>query len=140
MSAQLPWEIQEARDVLAEASRDQANHRDKIKEAIKAHARAKHLHRVALAQKMAALRSAGTAAAMTSKLAQGDEAVSLLERNADELDGDREIAVQEGWRLNANRKDAQALAEWSMRKDLAIDYGSDPEPTHFHDVSAPRVQ
>lgn len=139
MSAQLPWEIQEARDALAAASGAQSNHRDAIKQAIKDHARAKHLHRVALAHKMAELRTSGTPAAMCSKLAQGNEAVSLLERNADELDGDREIAVQEGWRLNANRKDTQALAEWSMRKDLALDFGNEPQPARFEDVSAQRA-
>ena len=138
MTAGLPWDIQEARDVLAAASVAQSAHRDTIKEAIKAHAHAKHLYRVALAHKMAELRDGGTAAAMVAKLAQGDQTVSLLERNADELDGDREIAVQEGWRLNANRKDAQALAEWSMRKDLAVDFG-EPEPARFEDVSARRA-
>lgn len=139
MSRPLPWEITAARDVLAQASRDQSEQQDIIRDAVKAAARARHLHRVAVARRIAELRTAGAAAALCSKLAQGDEAVNLLELEADEAVGDEVIAVQEGWRLNANRKDSQALAEWSMRRDLAEGYGQVPEPRHFDDVTPARA-
>jgi len=42
----LPWDITQARDVLAQASRVQAAHQEKIREAYREHARRKHLHRV----------------------------------------------------------------------------------------------
>lgn len=135
----LPWEIQDAREVLAQASRDQADHQEAIREAVKAAARADHLHRVALAQKIAELREAGKAAALCSKLAQGDEQVSQLGYEAAIAEGDREIAVQEGWRLHANRKDSQELADWSKRRDLAVDHGQVPEPARFENVTPRRV-
>ena len=125
---QLPWDIQEAHDILAEASRAQHDHQETIKKAVKAAAHADHLHRVALANKIGELRDAGTAAALCSKLAQGDETISLLARDAAEKEGDREIAVQEGWRLHASRKDLQELADWSKRRDLAEGYHGAQEP------------
>jgi hypothetical protein len=139
MSRQLPWEIQDARDVLAQASRDQSDQQEKIRDAVKAAARANHLHRVALARVIGKLRDAGKPVAVLSKLAQGDEAISLLRMEADEAEGDKEIAVQEGWRLNANRKDSQELADWSKRRELAEGYGQTTEPRHFEDVSPRRA-
>jgi hypothetical protein len=138
MTPNLPWEIQEARDALAAASRAQQKHSEVIRDAVRAAARADHLHRVAIAVKVAELREAGFPAALCSKMAQGDVAVSVLGEEAARLEGDREIAVQEGWRLHANRKDTQQLAEWSQRKDLAVDFG-DHEPEHYENVTPPRV-
>lgn len=125
----LPWDIQEAHDVLATASRSQHDHQEKIKAAVKKAAHADHLHRVSLAHKIAALRDAGTPAVLCSKLAQGDETISLLARDAAEKEGDREIAVQEGWRLHASRKDLQELTDWSKRRDLAEGYHGAQEPS-----------
>ena len=124
----LPWDMQEAYSVLQKASRAQHDHQEEIKKAVKAAAHADHLHRVALANKIAELRDAGTAAALCSKLAQGDETISLLARDAAEKEGDREIAVQEGWRLHASRKDLQELVDWSKRRDLAEGYHGSEEP------------
>ena len=124
----LPWDIQEAHAVLEEASRAQNAHQTKIKDAVKAAAHADHLHRVALANKIGELRDGGQAAALCSKLAQGDETVSLLARDAAVREGDREVAVQEGWRLHASRKDLQELTDWSKRRDLAEAYGGGEQP------------
>ncbi len=128
MSARLPWDIQEARDALAAAAKLQGEQAQAIKDAVKAAAHADHLHRVALAHKIAELRDEKVPAVLCSKLAQGDETISLLARDAADKEGDREIAVQEGWRQHANRKDTQQLADWSMRRDLAEGYHGAAEP------------
>lgn len=138
MSRQLPWEIQDAREVLAEASRQQADHQDAIKEAVKAAARADQLYRVALAARIGELRREGMAAVLCDKLAKGDERIAGLAYDSAVAEGDREIAVQEGWRLHANRKDSQELADWSKRRDLAVDQGHVPEPRTFESVNPPR--
>lgn len=135
----LPWDLQQAHDVLEDASRAQHDHQQKIREAVKAAAQADHVHRVALAHKIGELRDNKVPAVLCSKLAQGDETISLLARTAAEAEGDREIAVQEGWRLHASRKDLQELTDWSKRRDLAIDRGQVPEPRTFEDVTPRRV-
>jgi hypothetical protein len=140
MSPRLPWEITDARDVLAEASTQQHDHQETIRDAVKAAARADQLYRVALAQEIARLREAGNAATLCEKLARGDERIAGLAYDAAVAEGDREIAIQEGWRLHANRKDSEQLAAWSMRRDLAIDQGHVPEPQAYEDVTPPRVQ
>lgn len=139
MARGLPWEIRDARDVLGEASTQQHNHQDVIKEAVKAAARADQLYRVALAHKIAELREGGTAITLCEKLARGDERIAALAYDAAVAEGDKEIAYQEGWRLHANRKDSQELADWSKRKDLATDYGQDPVPQGYENVTPPRV-
>lgn len=139
MTPRLPWEIRDARDVLAEASTQQHDHQETIKEAVKAAARADQLYRVAVAQKIAELRESGTAATLCEKLARGDERIAGLAYDAAVAEGDREIAIQEGWRLHANRKDSQELADWSKRRDLATDYGQDPVPQGYENVTPPRV-
>lgn len=124
----LPWEITDARDALANASVQQHDHQDVVREAVKAAARADQLYRVALARRIAELREAGNAATLCDKLARGDEQIAALAYDAAVAEGDREIAIQEGWRLHANRKDTEQLADWSKRRDLAEGYGDTPEP------------
>lgn len=128
MSARLPWEIVEARDVLANASVQQLEHQAVIKDAVKAAARADQLYRVARARKIGELRDAGTAATLCEKLADGDPEIAALKADALVAEGSREVAVHEGWRLHANRKDSQELVDWSKRRDLAEGYGHTAEP------------
>lgn len=139
MTRRLPWEIRDARDVLAEASRQQEDHQDVIRDAVKAAARTDQLYRVALARRIAELREAGNAATLCEKLARGDEEIAELAREAAIAEGNREIAIQEGWRLHANRKDSQQLSDWSMRRDLAVDRGEVPEPVQYENVTPRRV-
>jgi hypothetical protein len=136
----LPWEIDAAREVLAEASRQQHDHQDAIRDAVKAAARADQLYRVALAAEIARQREAGAAATLAKDLARGDERIAMFAYEAAITEGNKEIAIQEGWRLHANRKDSQELADWSKRKDLATDYGQIPAPAMYEDVTPPRVE
>lgn len=122
----LPWDITEARDVLANASTMQHDHQEAIKNAVKAAARADQLYRVARARKTAEFRDAGKAATLCDTLARGDDHVAQLGFEAAIAEGDKEIAIQEGWRLHANRKDSQELADWSKRRNLAEGFGDAP--------------
>lgn len=124
----LPWDINEARDNLHAASEQQHTHQERQREAVRAAARAEQVYRVARARRTAELRDEGYAASLCDTLARGDEQVAMLRRAADEAEGDREIAVQEGWRLHANRRDMEQLAQWSMRRNLAEGYGDTPDP------------
>lgn len=135
----LPWDIQQARDAFASATREQKAHQETVREAVKAAALADQRYRIARARVAGEMRDAGKPAVMCDTLARGDEEVAELARAAAVAEGDREIAVQEGWRLHANRKDTHQLATWSMRRDLAVDYGDDPEPDEFQNVTPRRV-
>jgi hypothetical protein len=128
-AANLPWTITEARDALAAASRAQHDHQAAIRDAVSAAGKAEQLYRVARARKTAEARDDGKAATLCDTLARGDEEVAQAAHDAAVAEGDREIAVQEGWRLSRSRHDLQSLAEWSMRRDLAEGYGDGaPEP------------
>lgn len=122
----LPWDINEARFNLHAASAQQQSHQERQREAVRAAARAEQVYRVARARRTAELRDQGHAASLCDTLARGDEQIAMLRRAADEADGDREIAIQEGWRLHANRRDVEQLAQWSMRRELAEHGGDDP--------------
>jgi hypothetical protein len=123
MTARLPWEITDARDALANASISQHDHQNAVRDAVKAAARADQVYRVARARKTAELRDAGKAASLCDTLARGDPEVASLAYEAYVAEGDREIAVQEGWRLHANRRDTEQLADWSKRRQLAEYHG-----------------
>lgn len=125
---QLPWDIEDARDVLAQASRDQRDHQNVVRDAVKAAARADQVYRVELARRITELREAGQAAVLCDKLARGDPRIAELARDAMIAEGDKEIAISEGYRLHANRADSQELADWSKRRQLAEGYGSGPGP------------
>jgi hypothetical protein len=124
----LPWEITQARDALADASRQQHDHQDTVRDAVKAAARADQSYRVARARKTAELRDSNMAATLCDTLARGDQEIAQLAHDAAVAEGDREIAIQEGWRLHANRRDTEQLADWSKRRDLAEGYYGAQDP------------
>lgn len=132
----LPWTIDDARDALAAATRQQTDHQDVIREKVKAAARTDQLYRVALARTIRELRKEGHAATLAKDLAKGAKDVSELAYDAAVAEGDREVAVQEGWRLHANRKDTEQLADWSKRRDLAEGCGRDAEPRYEDPIGA----
>lgn len=119
MSAPLPWTIAEAREALATSSLAQRSAEHGLREAVKAYAQAEESYRKALAQKIAQLRADGAAATVAADLARGDEDVARLRRDRDIAEGVKEAMAQAGWRASADRRDAQALAEWSMRREMA---------------------
>jgi hypothetical protein len=118
-AAALPWTIQDARDALAASSRAQSASENAVIEAVKAAAHAEKAYRVALAKKITELRAEGAAATTAADLARGDQHVAQLRFHRDVAEGVKEATVQSGWRASADRKDAQALADWSCRRELA---------------------
>jgi hypothetical protein len=127
----LPWTITEARDVLAAASRAQYDHQAAIRDAVSAAGRTEQTYRVMRARITAEFRDKGDAATLCDTYARGQEGVAQALYEATVAEGDREIAVQEGWRLTRSRHDLHKLAEWSMRRDLAEGLGDGaPEPEH----------
>ncbi len=117
----LPWDMQEARNALAASSANQNAAEVTLREAVKKAAACEQAYRIALASKIMELRASGPAT-LAADLARGDERVAHLRFNRDVAEGMKDAAVQVGWRASADRKDAQALAAWSMRRDLAEGY------------------
>lgn len=118
-AAALPWTIQDARDALAASSAAQVSSENAVKEAVKTAAHAEKAYRVALAKKITELRAEGAAATTAADLARGDEHVATLRFHRDVAEGVKEATVQAGWRASADRRDAEALATWSMKRELA---------------------
>lgn len=123
-AAQLPWTITDARDALAASSRAQTAAEQAVKDAVKTYAVAEEAYRKALAVKITELRAEGSAATTAADLARGDKHVAALRRARDIAEGVKEAMVQAGWRASADRRDAQALTEWSMRRELAENGGT----------------
>lgn len=122
MTARLPWDINGAYDADLEASKAQRDHQEDMRKAYDRFAKAQQEYRVRLAYQIAALRDKGHAASLCERLARGDHEIARLEAEMTRADGDREVAIQEGWRLNATRRRVENLTKWSMRKD-----GDEPE-------------
>lgn len=131
MSA-LPWDIQQARDALADSSVRQRSAEETLRESVKAYAAAEERYRCALALAIMELRANGPAT-IAQDLARGQEKVAKLRYARDMAEGMREAAVQVGWRASADRRDAQALCSWSMKRDLSDDHDGQREP----DVAQP---
>lgn len=124
MTAPLPWTISDARDALARSSSAQLAAEHALKDAVKEYALAEQRYRMALAERITELRAEGVAATTAGDLARGDDKVADLKRARDIAEGVREAMVQAGWRASSDRKDAQSLAAWSMRRELAENGGS----------------
>lgn len=114
-----PWEFDEAHEKLRACSAEQKAAEAFVKTAYKDFAEARGNYREALAKRIVELRDKGTAATLCEKLAAGDEHVVKLEKRKDIQEGVVEAAKQRAWTAAADRKDAQGLAEWSMRRELA---------------------
>lgn len=119
-SAALPWSIQDARDALAASSSAQRAAEDALREAVKTYAAAEERYRRALAAAIIENRATGPAT-IAQDVARGHDSVAHLRYQRDVAEGVREAAVQVGWRASADRKDAQALAAWSMKRELTND-------------------
>jgi hypothetical protein len=114
-----PWEFDEAHAKLQRCSAEQKAAEAFVKAAYKDFAEARGNFREALAKKIVELRDQGTSVTLCEKLAAGDKHVVTLEKKKDIAEGVVEAAKQRSWTAAADRKDAQGLAEWSMRRELA---------------------
>ncbi len=124
----LPWDIQAARDALAASSAAQVAAEGTLRDAVKEYAACEERYRRALAGAIIELRANGPAT-IAQDLARGQEAVAKLRFHRDVAEGMKEAALQVGWRASADRRDAQALAAWSMKRDLRDDFEGQREPS-----------
>ena len=115
----LPWSIEEAGAQLRKASRFQQEAEGQLKEAYKEAAGAEDAYRIQLAKVITSLREMGIPATVCLDLAKGAEDVAALRRERDIAVGLRESAQQACWRRAADRRDCQALCEWSQRREFA---------------------
>jgi hypothetical protein len=136
MAAPLPWMIEDARNALAASSAVQRANEEAVKEAYKTYAISEEAYRKALALKITELRAEGSAATTAADLARGDTKVAALRRIRDIAEGVKDATTQAAWRASSDRKDAQALAEWSMRRELAEGAGREREPVGERPIGA----
>lgn len=115
----LPWSIEESAGQLHRARVNQEKAERELKLAYKEWAQAAHAYDLALAKKIVELRNFGQAATLCRDLAKGDPEVADLRMIRDTKEGVKEAAEQACWRRNADRKDTQALAGWSERREFA---------------------
>ena len=115
----LPWDIEEAGVQLRKASRFQQAAEEDLKTAYQKAAEAEDAYRVRLAQVITELRDMSVPATVCLDLAKGFEDVAALRRERDIKEGLKAAAEQLCWRRTADRKDAQALAGWSERQQMA---------------------
>lgn len=117
--AQLPWMIDDAASALRAGSAGQRAVEASVKDAYRAYAVAEQAYRQALAQRIVELRADGQPTTLAADLARGDERVARLKMQRDVAEGVKEAAMQASWRASADRRDAQSLAEWSQRREMA---------------------
>lgn len=99
------------------------------RDAYRQFAECERAYRKALAQKIALLRSEGTATTLSADLARGDECVAALRYRRDIAEGVVEAAKQAGWHHQANRRDGEEFLRWSRSRDLAENGGGSPQWT-----------
>lgn len=128
MTANRPYDFEQARTAAASASRAQHSAEEFLRETYRMFAQAEEAYRVALATRIVELRAEGMAATLCADLARGDRDVAELRRKRDIAEGVKEAAAQAAWRRAADRKDTQRFIDWSMRRELAEGYGTAPEP------------
>lgn len=118
-----------------DASAAQAAVEDSLKAAFRTYAQAEEKYRKALAVEIVRVHSDGIAWSTAPDIARGESYVARLRMERDIAEGVKEAMVQAAWRRNADRKDAQRFADWSMRREIAEFHGDDPERTTLRPVA-----
>jgi hypothetical protein len=121
-----PWTFVEARQACRKASRQQEAAEESFQEATVDAAKGEEQYRLALAEEIIRQHDSGVAWTVAPDLARGNEKVAGLRRERDIAVGVRDALDQACWRRNADRKDAQRFADWSMRRELAEGYDDTP--------------
>jgi hypothetical protein len=121
-----PWTFDEARQACRDASRNQEAAEDSFQQAAVDAAKAEEAYRLALATEIVGQHDSGVAWTVAPDLARGNKTVAALRRDRDIATGVRDALDQACWRRNADRKDAQRFADWSMRRELAEGYDDSP--------------
>ncbi len=114
-----PYSFGEARAAAQKASAAQRQAEDFLRDTSRGAAQAEESYRVALAKRIVEAHAGGTAWTACQDIARGDPQVARLRFERDVAEGVKEAAQQAAWRLTADRKDLQALIDWSKRRELA---------------------
>lgn len=114
-----PWDFGDAEKASTIAAEEQKRLEDETRDAFKTFARAQRLYAVALARRMLELKQQGMAITACETVAKGDEQIAALREQRDLAEGLKETAKQAAWRANADRRDVEALIDWSKRRELA---------------------
>lgn len=114
-----PWTFDEARATLVRCSQQQEHAERFVKDSYRDYAQAEEAYRLALAKRITELRAEGESVTLAADLARGDKHVAGLRMKRDIAEGVVEAAKQQAYRRTADRKDAQALATWSMRREMS---------------------
>jgi hypothetical protein len=114
-----PWDWDEAASALRACSGAQKASEQFVLTAYQQYAQAEKAYRLALASKITELRAAGESVSLAADLARGDAHVADLRMKRDIQEGVKEAARQRSYTAAADRKDAQGLAQWSQRRELA---------------------
>jgi hypothetical protein len=115
----MPWDFDETAAKLRACSAEQKAAEAFTKTAYKGYAEAERAYRLALASKITELRASGESVTLAADLARGDKRVADLRMARDIAEGVVEAAKQRAYTAAADRKDAQGLATWSQRRELA---------------------
>ena len=133
-----PWDFAEARTACRDASSAQAQVEDQLKQAFLDYAIKEERYRKALALKIVEAHADGIAWSTAPDIARGDADVARRRMERDVAEGVKEALMQAAWRRNADRKDAQRFADWSMRRELAEFYTPAPEQPATETIGARR--
>lgn len=114
-----PWDFSEAVKRSEDGRTEQERIEGEVKTAYQAYARAERTYAVALARRMWELKRDGIAITACERLAKGDPSIAALREKRDESEGLKETAKMAGWRATADRRDVEALIDWSKRRELA---------------------
>lgn len=114
-----PWDFAEAVKRSEDARTEQERVEGEVKTAFKMYATAERTYVVALARRMWELKRDGIAITACERLAKGDPSIAALRELRDEAEGLKETAKMAAWRATADRRDVEALIDWSKRRELA---------------------
>ena len=114
-----PFSFGEARQAMHDASLQQLQHEQSLPSVAQDAALKDKTYRQLLAQTIVKLNAGGVAWTVAADVARGQDDVASARYERDVAAAVLEAMQQASWRLQANRRDAGRLCDWSMRRELA---------------------
>ena len=115
MSNPQPYDFNEARDAIREASAAMKAAENNRRDASRDLAEKERAYRVALAQEIVRVHADGAAWTVAQDLARGEKRVADLRYERDVARGVLDAQETVSWRMTADRRDLSALVNWSQR-------------------------
>lgn len=115
MSNPHPFDFNEARSAVRDASQAMKAAESNRRDASKSLAEKERAYRVALARKIVEVHADGAAWTVAQDLARGDKHVADLRYERDVAKGVLDAAETVAWRHTADRRDLSSLINWSQR-------------------------